>query len=358
MTPCCINSEVMGDVSQDSMENIFHGESFRKLRETLLKGEVPESCLVCKNLEEQNVASMRQGVNLKFIKDAISVSLLADPSGKLPYYKPKSLDIRFSTLCNLKCRTCGPGYSSAWEKEEFSQSLTTVPSHLLEEVLNIIPLAEEVYLAGGEPLMMRENLTLLNQIKKNRPQSRVVYNTNLTSLNYFGVDYLELWKDVDNLLVVVSMDDVGAKGEYLRSGKNFQVFLENAKRLRETKKEMWFNTVVSAINIFSLEEIHEFFEREFPGVKTEYTLLTTPQHLRISVLPEEIRGELRQSLSLLKEKTKSEDLQACLNLALSELQEDRTGDLQTLINYLRLLDARRGESFTKVYPSHPLKSYF
>lgn len=358
MTPCCMNKDVMGNVFEESMETIFSGEGFRKIRETFLNGGFPESCANCKHLEDQKIPSMRQGVNLRFKKDVISLGLMTDPSGRLPYYKPKSLDIRFSNLCNLKCRSCGPGCSSSWAKEEGQEILSTIPSTMLEEVQKLIPQIEEIYFAGGEPLLMRENLTVIKDIIKTNPNTRVTYNTNLSSLAYHGVDYLDLWKGLNDLLIIVSLDDLGAKGEYLRSGMNFKKFMENAKKLQEAGVDLRFNTVVSAINAFSLKEMSEFFAKEFPDAITEFTLLITPTHLRISVLPEEIRTELSSYLKSLREKTCNEDLKSFIKLALGELEEDYSHYCEQLVNSIRLIDARRGESFLEVYATHPLKTYF
>lgn len=358
MTPCCLNEEVMGDVLQESMEEIFEGEGFRKIRETFLKGEFPESCASCENLEKQGTSSMRQGVNLRFKKDVLSMSMMTDPSGRLPYYKPKSLDIRFSNICNFKCRSCGPNSSSAWAKEENRDPINSLPKHILEDVLKIIPQVEEVYFAGGEPLLIRENLAVIEEVKKTNLSTRIIYNTNLTSLNFHGVDYLEVWKDLKDLLIIVSLDDLGAKGEYLRSGLNFSEFLHNAKKLQKAGIEFRFNCVVSAINVFSLGEMSAFLAKEFPHIEIEFILLQTPTHLRISVFPPEIHSQLRQFLKDLAVNTSNLSLQSLIKRALLELEQDQFEHFEELINVIKLIDARRGESFCKVYATHPMGSYF
>src|SRR5690606_6687514 len=93
-------------------------------------------------------------------------------------------------------------------------------------------------------------------------------------------------------------------------------------KLQEAGIDLRFNTVVSAINAFSLKEMSEFFAKEFPDAITEFTLLITPTHLRISVLPEEIRTELSSYLKSLREKTCNEDLKSFIKLALGELEQD------------------------------------
>ena len=101
----------------------------------------------------------------------------------------------------------------------------------------------------------------------------------------------------------------------------------------------------------------EFFAREFPLIITEFTLLHTPSHLRISVFPQEIEAILVPYLYALREESSNKSLQSFIELALSELGEDQAGGFADLISAIRLIDHRRGESFTQVYSTHPMKAY-
>ena len=74
--------------------------------------EPPSACQQCINKEKQGIASFRQEFNRRNRRlDGIQF-----------------LDIRNSNLCNLKCRYCGPHFSSQWANElELSNIPTRTP---------------------------------------------------------------------------------------------------------------------------------------------------------------------------------------------------------------------------------------
>lgn len=357
MTPCCINDQVMGDVSEKSMEEIFHSESFQKLRQQFLEGYLPESCRICKVNEELNFSSMRQGINNRFRKDVLFYNLVSNPSGELPLYKPKYFDIRFSNRCNLQCRTCGPLASTSWVKEEKHGRYSQLSSGVLNEVFSHLPYIEEIYLAGGEPLLMKENILMIDEVKKHNPQIRIIYNTNLSTLTFQGTEYIELWKGLGNLLIYVSLDDLYEKGDYLRSGINFSLFLDNIHALAKAKIDFSFHVVVSVFNAFSLRELIKFFDKNFPKVEVSYALLLTPFHLQISAFPPSIKLVLKKELESLLELELRDDHRSILKTMLLELDTENSHYFEEMISFIKELDKRRNESFKEIYPSHPLANY-
>lgn len=45
--PCCASPEAFGNLGRDSFEEIWYGETYRKLRRSLLSGSLPPMCLTC-----------------------------------------------------------------------------------------------------------------------------------------------------------------------------------------------------------------------------------------------------------------------------------------------------------------------
>ena len=66
--------------------------------------------------------TMRQSHNkrrgLDYVDYIVDVS---NDDGSLKEFEMKYMDIRFSNLCNMKCRSCGPACSSQWAQEFMDQ---------------------------------------------------------------------------------------------------------------------------------------------------------------------------------------------------------------------------------------------
>ena len=91
-------------------------------------------------------------------------------TGRIINFRMRYFDIRFSNICNFKCRTCGSAFSSQWEQEDLkSQSESGVPHYAMEiekgnskeflrNVIQQVPNFEVAYFAGGEPLITTPNI--------------------------------------------------------------------------------------------------------------------------------------------------------------------------------------------------------
>jgi hypothetical protein len=91
---------------------------------------------------------------------------------------------------------------------------------------------EEVYWVGGEPLMYEQHWRYMQRIIElgDGPNVYARYNTNLSRINYRGVN---LFRDILCRLrdwqVCASIDGTGRIGEYIRSGLDFDQWLENIR---------------------------------------------------------------------------------------------------------------------------------
>ncbi len=86
--------------------------------------------------------------------------------------------MRWRNTCNLACVYCDSSLSSTWAKE-LNEPIRVDEQQLAktkEYVLANAPNLKNVYLAGGEPLLMKENSELLDRLD---PSCTVRINTNL-----------------------------------------------------------------------------------------------------------------------------------------------------------------------------------
>ena len=192
-------------------------------------------------------------------------------------YSIRHLDIRNNNLCSLECSICNSYYSSSWADRLGETKFVSTDFDV--DVSNV----EHIYFAGGEPLINPKHWQVLDSIP-NPSTVTLQYNSNLTSIKNIE----KYWTRFKNVSVNASMDAIGKLGEQLRYGTDWDKWtnnLDTAAKYAEVK----VNPTISVLNIFNLKEIELW--SKYPVV---YNVLTDPQHLCVSVLP----NELKQSMNV------------------------------------------------------------
>lgn len=274
---CCVTDwrNSIGDLKNESMEDIWNNDYMKQLRLDMLHGKKSISCTKCFEQEENNIRSFRNSANTKFSKhidDAISDT---DTDGYSKNFKLVYWDFRFSNLCNMKCRMCGGHLSSLWHADEKilygkpseanavvntrEESIDNMYALLDEHIDNV----EEIYFAGGEPLIMDEHYYILDKLlSRNRTDVKLRYNTNLLKLKYKTHDNIELWDKFDNVQVIASIDAMGRRGEYIRKGTMWSVIESNLKICIEMhhKNDSFDFGIGPTIQIFNVKHLPEFID--------------------------------------------------------------------------------------------------
>ena len=257
VVPCCLTSThnyFAGDLTTDSIEEIWNSDNMKSLRLQMVNGEEPKICSTCFNKERVTGLSGRIHHNKAFPKVLERIPKITDQTGYVSEMNLLYWDFRFSNLCNLKCRSCGPRYSSAWVPDAKKLGLISNQDKVwnidsvddtnnfdfLTEQINVV---EKIYFAGGEPLMMDEHWQILELLdKNNRHDVKISYNTNCTTFTYKNKDVFDYWKkwNADKLQIWPSIDEIGPRAELIRSGTVWSKVEANLKRL--TTLDKLFNT--------------------------------------------------------------------------------------------------------------------
>ena len=236
-----------------TLEQHWNSEHMRSVRRRMIAGETLPECEVC-NDKLLNTDVYRTYFWHLFRHKYDDIWTTTDESGATTM-KPVSWDYRFSNLCNFKCRTCGDMLSSAWETEQrqhdmidwsnpknnwmrpdIKQEITAFQDSQIEaEFAQAVAehRVEEVYWVGGEPLMYEQHWRYMRQIVEQGDGGLVYarYNTNLSRVQYRGTDlYSDILDHVRDWQICASIDGTGAIGEYIRTGLDWSVFLENFRR--------------------------------------------------------------------------------------------------------------------------------
>jgi MoaA/NifB/PqqE/SkfB family radical SAM enzyme len=387
MAPCCLQTEGpdstgYGSLNVKSFPELWQGKAIRDFRLKMLADEMDQHCVNCYQDETVNKISLRVRSNNTYRKHLDWVAE-TDPAGYAPQAKPVYWDLRFSNQCNLKCRTCNSSSSSSWYPDE--KALGKLDANKTGAIVNGIKntaaflmdlepyyrSVEGIYFAGGEPLLFKENLSILKKLDSiQKYETLLIYNTNLTPLNKKLI-FPELWKKFPKLLVLVSLDGSSQRGEYLRKGLVWGDILNNLRLLKKEcpHADLGVNFTVSAFNILHLPGFHrEMVEKRHLEINQIYlNILHTPGFYNVKILPEQLKQQAtakindhiswllrHESPARVKNKEYSiednnfiEQWHACINFMNSE---SRTHLLPEFVEYTQKLDNLRNEKCLDVFP--------
>ena len=231
--------------------------------------------------------------------------------GSLDNFKMRYLDMRFSNLCNMKCRTCGSGYSSLWEIEDKKAGENPLilrnevdQPRIQKELYDQIPNLQRAYFAGGEPLITEDHYELLEEmLRQGRTDILLSYNTNLSKLKFKDKDLLDLWGRFDNRVQVYgSLDHFGEKAEYIRSGTKWDEVIKNYKTLLDSPvAELSITTSVSIFNYASITDFVDYlidadlapWKRPNNGA-WQLNPVYGPEEFSFQTMPAELKKEIAQ----------------------------------------------------------------
>jgi len=234
-----------GEFHIPTLKEHWNSENMKRIRREHMAGNLPPECEVC-DKKLLNTDVYRDYFEHMFKHHREEILEKTEEDGTY-HGMPISWDYRFSNKCNLKCRMCGPMLSSSWEVEakkhnetysepwmDYKVELQKNNTHMYHEMWKQMPSTEEIYWVGGEPLMFREHWQIMSDIVITSDYAKniyVRYNTNLTRITdpykiYRSHLYrlLSMFRDWQ---ICASLDGTGAVGEYIRTGLDYNEFIEN-----------------------------------------------------------------------------------------------------------------------------------
>lgn len=266
-----------------TLDEHWNGEHMKSVRRRMMAGETLPECDVC-NSKLLNTDVYRSYFNQLFGHKYEEVIAATDSTGYTTV-KPVSWDYRFSNLCNFKCRMCGDMLSSSWESEQRQHDMIDwgnsknnwmIPS-VREEISRFQDTqiekefsdaveehrVEEVYWVGGEPLMYEQHWRYMKRIVDLGDGQLVYarYNTNLSRVNYRGINlYSDILSRIRDWQICASLDGTGPTGEYIRTGLNYEQWLENFKeglRYAKHRRQMRIDFTLTLPGLFEIKNITE-----------------------------------------------------------------------------------------------------
>jgi organic radical activating enzyme len=303
--PCCHAEMSVGQVGNcrnNTLEQIWTDTPMQQLREDMLTETPNTTCGRCYEQEDNGFFSGRKSANKHH---GHQIKKLDKNPFEMTYW-----DIRFSNLCNLKCRSCGHIFSSQWyqdqaklaggdwkEQNSVLNYAGRTETDMWEQLEPHLDYVEQIYFAGGEPLLMEEHYRILAElVRRKRFDVRLIYNTNFTHTELRGRSVFEYWRQFDSVAVGASLDDSGARGEYIRKGTDWAVVEQNRRDMLQICPEVDFyiSPTLSIMNAWHLIDFHrDWTERGLIRAQDlNVNILQDPAHYRIDIAPAEYKEQL------------------------------------------------------------------
>tara|TARA_B100001057_G_scaffold96324_3_gene92920 strand:+ start:3077 stop:4453 length:1377 start_codon:yes stop_codon:yes gene_type:complete len=310
--PCCMapSDQVLGDLKEQSFEQIWNSTKLKKMRTNMREGRACKECSRCYEMEKSGMPTTRTWANNWFSNhfDKVESTKVDGTVDKvnIPY-----IDFRFSNICNFKCRSCGPELSSSWyddQKKLYGSSPTErkiIRPYKNEEMFweKVEPYMdglEEIYFAGGEPLIMEEHYRILKRLDERKMYHvRLKYNTNFSQMVFKGMDVLDIWSRFEHVKIGASLDGAYERGEYIRKGQDWNQVLENGRNMRNRCQNafLFLSSCLSVYNSFHMSDFHiDWIKKGWidPVGGSLINPLMTPEELSIQILPKYMKERLTQ----------------------------------------------------------------
>ena len=314
--PCCLTDwrEEIGNLKHNTLEELWNNKKMKEIRQYMLEGKKHYNCRKCYQQEKNSLDSTRTSSNRWYEKHIPTITENTTSDGHNNDFKLLYWDFRFSNLCNMKCRMCGSFLSSKWYEDEVKifggselpQAIINVNNYSKKDINlyldEFIKDVEEIYFAGGEPLLMEEHYYILQKlVEVGNTNLRLRYNTNLGYLKFKNYDNLELWKpfieqDYGNVTIFASIDGVGKNAEYSRKGTKWNVIEENIKRCLDNNINFHISCTTNIFNVMYIPEYVEYWKKlGVPHWNIHLNnVLTNPFHYSINILPDDLKNKTKK----------------------------------------------------------------
>lgn len=233
------------------LDEHWNSPHMMSVRKRILAGENIPECQVC-NGNILNLYTYKDYFNKTLFPHKIDEAVASTAADGRTTMKPISFDYRIHNLCNFKCRMCGEQLSSSWEAEKRTmkmwdekrdrwmipinkEKIETFQKNVAEQELWDAArngTLEEIYWVGGEPLMYEIHWDIMQYLVDSGKSKDVVvrYNTNLSRTSYKGINLYDLLPHFKRVNLCASQDATGKYAEYIRTGLNWDVWVQNFRQ--------------------------------------------------------------------------------------------------------------------------------
>jgi len=202
-------------------------------------------------------------------------------------------------------------------------------------------------MAGGEPLLMKENLELLALLKQVNPEVNLRVNTNLSKTD---TQVFEAICEFKNVHWIVSVESLAQEFEYIRFGGCWTDFLDNLQTITQLEHKISFNMLWFLLNYDSIFDCVDYLKQiGFHNNSFIIGALLGPEHLNIRNLPENVLKLLENKLQDKISEAPGYLLEDSYRNMLNYIQTPFEKNLKQSFEKLWEMDQRRGVDSSKIF---------
>jgi MoaA/NifB/PqqE/SkfB family radical SAM enzyme len=343
---CCVSKNELGSVNNNTIVDIINNDKHKSIKKVIIENNLPIGCDSCKTGPNNFKKVMVEKLE-KYLPDK---SFYQNEDN----FQLRVVDLRIRNTCNYACVYCNAILSSLWASIDTRFQIhieSESRGDIIEYVLSNAATLNEIMLAGGEPLLIKENETILEKLLEVNPDVHIFVNSNLSQIKNNNI--FKLLSKFKNVCWIVSVDDMGDKYNYIRWPGTWDNFYSNLLELQKnTNHNITFNMVYTILNAKSIFDCIDKFKKDgFSEFNINYVSgapvdWLNPIHLPISELIE-IRGILEEKIKSSREDRYTNIYQTLLNkLQLNTTQRN----IEHLFKKLKQLDIDRNLDSQHVFP--------
>lgn len=385
--PCCVADwkHSFGNINEKSFDEIWNDTPIKEFRKKMMKDHFTKECTACYTKERTGDWSLRVDSIRKYHKPAVPYIQSTEDDGTSIDSKPIYWDIRFSNICNMRCRMCGHFSSSRWFNdakqlsEQFNEyRYSTQEKHrnqaivhgvedsvaLLDRLDEYLPYVEEFYFAGGEPLIMEEHYRIIKKLDElGLHNAYLRYSTNFLQMRYKDLDVIEMWKKFKRVYCAASLDTFGKRAENIRKDTVWETVEGNAKRLKEIAPHVKFGIAptLQIMNVLTVTDLHkDWIEKKYLGPNDMFfNILENPNFYNLKALPKVLKkqatAKLNDHITWLKKEffeTNLDPIIGTIKNTIDYMNGEQFSDdsLFLLVEQTKMIDTIRKENTFETFP--------
>jgi organic radical activating enzyme len=256
-------------------------------RRLMKAGERPKECSYCWNIEDLSSSNISDR-HIKSYEESggdfneVEKVFQADPG---EFVDPSYIEVSFSSLCNFKCLYCNPKVSSSWEaeikkfgpykgihndyaiREKVSPEDNLYVRSFFEWWPKISKKLKGLRITGGEPLLHNSlDQLFLQLLQSSSPDLTLMINSNLGVSHERVVQFCERVQELGSrkafrdFKLFTSLESIGARAEFTRTGLVFSQFKENVETfLEKTDLNLSFMCTFNLTSATGFVDFLEYF---------------------------------------------------------------------------------------------------
>jgi len=313
------------NIKNMGMKEWYNSKPIIEIRSQIKSNKPLDMCAACYNDERNGYESRRIKENFKtviFTEQAFERSYNQSTFVKDFEAEDNTTDrfpidwhIDLGNECNLACKMCKPKASSRvsffydkWQMQTVTANRNWTGDEeswerFKDTILKTSNL-NRLHFMGGEPLLSKKFLDLLDFLADRRPDISISFVTNGTLVNESLIDKLKKFRSCD---LEVSLESVKENNHYIRQGSDTNQVLQNIQLLKSAETDRFKVVLRSVPQLLNVNNYDLYIKYAWDHqLSIQGILLMRPEYLQISVLPKELRLKLIPQYQQLSDSFKDE----------------------------------------------------